>query len=419
MIKSPFVRRSRACAALLAAMAAAGCNSKPAPPAVCSAPQGSSSAAQSLASADTSFALSFYPPAVTAAGAGKNVSLSPFSASAALTMLDVGAAGNTAKQIETMLHLPGSGATSAPAYASLACTLETDGSSNGNQLSIANSLWGQKGFPFLPSFLSVLADGYSAPLQQVDFGADPGGATTAIDQWVSTGTEGKIPTLFQPGDIDSSTRLVLVNAIYFRGAWATAFDASATSPQPFTLGDGSIVSVPTMSGAVSIAQGGGPGFSVVELPYQGGALAMDFLLPATQLSTLEASLTAADLEAALRGLPAVSEVSLLLPKFAFSTRVVLNNVLSGLGMPDAFTTLANFSGADGAHDLSLALVVQQAVVEVDEQGTVAAAATGISAEDTSAEIPLAIDHPFLFLIRDTKTGSILFMGRVEDPRAGS
>jgi serpin B len=334
----------------------------------------------------------------------------------------VGAVGETATQIQTVLDLPASGAAVAPAYAALACSDETHGSANGNQLSVANSLWGQKGTAFEASFLSTLATGYGAPLQQVDFVADAAGATSTIDQWVSGETQGAIPALFQPGEIDASTRIVLVNAVYFKGTWATGFDPSQTAPQPFTLGDGSVVDVPTMEGTVGVSQGTGAGFSVVEVPYQGGQIAIDFLVPTGALPALEASLTESALSAALASLKTQGSVDLLLPKFSFDTRVVLNPVLAGLGMPDAFMSgAANFSGIDGMQDLYVSLVVQQAMIEVDEQGTIAAAATGVVGGINAVALPqtVRIDHPFLFLLRDTSTGSVLFMGRVEDPRAGS
>jgi serpin B len=402
----------------LLVVAATGCQSSK--PAVCSAPQGDGAAAQSLARDDTTFAVAFYPPAAAAVGAGKNVILSPYSAATALTMLDVGAAGATATQIQTVLDLPSGGAAVAPSYAALACEDETHGSADGNQLSVANSLWGQKGMAFQASFLSTLAGGYSAPLQQVDFQTDAAGATTTIDQWVSGETQGAIPKLFQPGDLDAQTRLVLVNAVYFKGTWAAGFDASATKPQPFTLADGSQVQVPTMDGTVGLSQAVGAGFSVVEVPYQGGQIAIDFLLPDGDLPALEASLTPAALLGALGKLRAQTGVELFLPRFSFATHLILNPVLSGMGMPDAFTPgVADLSGIDGQRDLYVSIVVQQAMIEVDEEGTIAAAATGVGARDFSVAVTptLRIDHPFLFLLRDTATGSLLFMGRVEDPRA--
>jgi serpin B len=353
-------------------------------------------------------------------GAGKNVILSPYSVSSVMAMLDAGAAGSTAAQIERVLALPASGVALAPTVAALACDDETHASAGGNQLSIANALWGQKGMPVQTSFLSTLAHGYAAPLQQVDLAGDPTGATRAIDQWVSNQTQGAIPSLLQPGDLDASTRLALVNAVYFKGAWATAFDPSATRPQPFTLDDGTVVSVPTMAGAADVSRSAGDGFTIIELPYQGNQIAMDFLLSDGSLSELEAKLTPSTVLAALESLQPESGVLISLPRFSFDTRLVLNPVLAGMGMTDVFTPgAANLSGIDGAQDLYVKLAVQQAMIEVDEQGTVAAAATSTGLTPAIAIPPVAIAHPFLFLLRDTSTGSVLFMGRVEDPRAGS
>jgi serpin B len=416
---NPFLNKLPIPAAVLALATAPGCSSGPNPP-VCSAPRGGDAAAQALAAEDAAFAVSFFPPAAQAVGGGKNVILSPYGVSALLTMVDVGAAGQTETQIESTLSLPASGTAVAPAFAALACDDETNGSSDDNQLSIGNGLWAQKGMSLKPAFVSTLAQGYAAPLQQADFAADAAGSASTINQWVSTQTDGAIPTLFNPGDIDPSTRLVLVNAIYFKGAWANGFDPSLTRPAPFTLEDGSQVMVTTMSGQVVVSQGQGTGFSVFEIPYKGGAMAMDILLPDHQLSALEGSLTQEALSAALSSLGPQSQISVSLPKFSFTTRLDLIPVLSGLGIKDLFDpTKSDLSGIDGAQDLYVNVVVQQAMIEVDEEGTVAAAATGGVVETSGAAEGVTIDHPFLFLLRDTKTGSVIFMGHVEDPRAGS
>ena len=410
----------------VASVVAAGCNNKVAapPPPVCSAPQGSSAAAQSLASGDTAFAVGMFAPAVAAAGAGQNVIVSPYSVSATLTMVDVGAAGDTDSQIQSALSLTGNGAAIAPAYAALACQDETDGTTNGGVLSIANSLWGQQGTAFESTFLSVLASGYEAPLQQVDFQTDPNAAVSSINSWVSARTQGEIPTLLQPGDVDPTTRLVLVDAVYFKGTWATGFDASQTAPKPFTLADGTPASVPTMDATVTLGEGSVQGAAIYELPYKGNGLAMDFVLPTGSLSAYEATLTPASLGALVASLGSPEGgVELLLPKFSFTTSLGLIPILQGLGVRDLFEPhVANLSGMDGGMDLFVSAVVQQAIVEVDESGTVAAAATAATVTSASVveEPPLvAIDRPFLFLIRDTRNGSILFMGQVEDPRQGS
>lgn len=411
---------------VLVAAAAWGCTGdKAQAPAACQVPH-ADSAAQSLVAANTSFAVDFYRPAVGAIGAGQNAVLSPYSASATLTMVDVGAAGETATQLRTTLHLPDSGSNIAPAFAAVTCQDATDGSSTGNQLLIANSLWGQKGRTFEAQFLSVLSGGYGAPLQQVDFSGNPDASASSINQWVSMETDAKIPALLQPGDVTRATAFVLVDAIYFNGVWDVGFDPNDTSPRSFTLSDGTLASVPTMSGTVNLGMGSAmlanKPLSVYELPYKGRSLAMDFLLPSGSLSDLEASLTSDALVGALAAVGTPSQVNLQLPKFAFSTRLGLNAVLAGMGLPDLFDpTKADLSGIDGQKDLYVSTVVQEAVIEVDEQGTVAAAATAASGAIGLVVIEpqsVAIDHPFLFLIRDTTNGSILFMGRVEDPRQG-
>lgn len=188
-----------------------------------------------------------------------------------MMMVDVGAAGETASQIETALHLPGSGTAEAAAYGGLACGTQADGSSNGNALDVANALWGQQGVSFETAFLNVLAQGYGAPLQTVDFASDPTAATTTINNWVSQATQGDITSLLGPNDVDADTRLVLVNAVYFKGTWATGFDPTMTASQPFTLADGSQTMVTTMTGTIQTSVAYSSKLTVVELPYKGGA----------------------------------------------------------------------------------------------------------------------------------------------------
>jgi serpin B len=382
-----------------------------------------------LVTADTAFAVAFLSPAVASAGdGGTNVIVSPYGVSSAMMMVDVGAAGETDSQIESVLSLPASGAVEAPAYTGLACALQADGSSNGNSLDVANALWGQAGVPFEPTFLGVLAQGYGAPLQTADFASDPSAATATIDDWVSRVTQGNIPSLLGPADVTIKTLLVLVNAVYFKGAWATGFDPGMTGPRPFTLSDGSQTTASTMTGTIQASAAASSSLVVLQLPYKGNALAMDILMPAARgrdagtggLAAFESALTPTALNAALSSLQGPAWDIVYLPKFSFTTRVELASVLEGLGMTDAFRIgVANLSGMDGAMDLSVAAVVQEARIEVDEVGTVAAAGTGVTGcGDCSAieEPPsIVIDHPFLFLIRDTRNGAIVFMGQVVNP----
>jgi serpin B len=410
----------------LAWLAASACSGSAPQPAVCSAPAATGSSSRALASANTDFAAAFFGPATAAAGAKGNVIFSPYSVSATLTMVDAGALGNTATQIQSVLNLPGTAAVIAPAYAALACENETDGTSQDNQLSVANSMWAQQGKTFQHAFISLLENGYAAPLKQVDF-ADPSAAMSTIDQWVSTQTQGKIPSLLSPGDVDADTRIVLVNAVYFAGAWQNGFDPSQTSPQPFTLSNGTRVSVPTMGGSVTAGgstlqmKSNGPWVTTLELPYKGGALAMDVIMPGGSLSEFEASLTSETLTKAIDSAASdPRQMQVAMPKFSFTTRVALAPVLAAMGMKDVFDPkTADLSGMDGQHDLYVSHVVHQAFVQVDEQGTVAAAATGGSVGVDATVEPTTINQPFLFVIRDTTNGSILFLGHVENPEQGS
>jgi serpin B len=411
----------------LAWIAASGCSGSSAQPVVCNAPAASTSSSKALAAANTDFAASFFAPAAAAAGASGNLIFSPYSVSATLTMVDAGAVGDTASQIQSVLHLPGSAAAIAPAYATLACGNETDGTSHGNQLSIANSVWAQRAKSFERSFVSLLANGYAAPLQQVDFAGNADAATSTIDQWVSTQTRGKIPTLLLPGDVDASTRLVLVDAVYFAGTWENGFDPSLTAPKPFTLSDGTRVDVPTMGGSVTAGgntiqmKANGPWITTLELPYEGGALAMDIIMPTGSLSEFESGLTSDTLSKAVDSAASGSrQMQVALPKWSFGTRVALAPVLAAMGIENVFDPqTADLSGMDGEHDLYVSRVVQQALIQVDEQGTVAAAATGAGVGVETVAAPTSINQPFLFVIRDTTNGSILFLGHVEDPRQGA
>jgi serpin B len=409
---------------LLSLVSLLGCSTQPTPP-VCGAPQGSASDVQALASSDTAFALAFFPQATAAAGGeAANVIVSPYSVSATLTMVDVGAAGDTDSQLRATLHLPANASTIGPAYAALACADETDGDADGQTLSLANAVWAQTGKTFQPAFLSALSSGYNAPVQLTDFAGNSSGAANDINAWVSLQTQGQIPTLLQPSDLSSASRLVLVNAVYFKGTWDAGFDVSQTAPRTFTRADGTTVPVPTMTGLMNVGVGGSTALSLYELPYKGGGLAMDFIVPiGGTLTALEATLTPAVLQAALPTTAPEQQTNLYLPKFAFKTRLVLTSLLAGMGMPDLFDpNKANLSGMDGQTDLSVDTVVQQATVEVDESGTVATAATAADTCSCSAfeEPPtIHIDHPFVFLIRDTRNGNILFMGQVEDPSKGS
>ena len=357
-----------------------------------------------------------------------NFAFSPLSIELALAMVYAGASGQTATEMASVLHLGPDTAATHSALAALAQQIAADGSAadgsaGGATLNLANAVWGQTGFPFLPAFLQVLQNTYGAPLQNADFGDAPDQAATAINNWVAHETQNMIQNLFPPGSINSSTRLVLANAMYFHGGWLQPFDPNATAPGNFSLSGGQTVSAALMHQTANFLYDDGNGAQMLEMPYAGGKLAMDVLLPDQPggLGQLESQLTAGNLATWTNGLTNAN-VFVTLPKFQMSSAFNLSSVLGAMGMPDAFNPLtADFSGMDGKTDLSIATVMHQAVVNVDETGTTAAAATGVGMTMTAVAVmpfpPIVFnaDHPFVYMIRDTRTNTILFMGRVDDP----
>ncbi len=382
---------------------------------------------QELVAGNTAFAVDFYKALAASSG---NMFYSPYSISLALAMTYAGARGDTADQMAKTLHFPLPQERLHPAFNALDQALKNQPAQDDLstptpevipfEMNIANSLWGQKDFTFLQEFLDTLASNYGAGMELVDFSANSEKARRAINAWVAEQTQGKIKDLIPPGLVDPSTVLVLANAIYFKAGWVYNFNKDLTADAPFTLLDGSRVSVPMMSLGSDewLPYNAGDGWQAVALPYQGWTTEMVILLPAEgQFSQFEQELTAGRLDQILAGLSRRG-VALSMPKFGFTSQYKLEDTLRELGMPLAFAPgKADFSGMDGRQDLSISFVVHKALVNVDESGTEAAAATAVgmalSAMLQSEE--MKVDRPFIFLIRDTTTGSILFMGRVLDP----
>lgn len=361
-----------------------------------------------------------------------NLFYSPHSISLALAMTYAGARDDTARQMADTLHFTLPDERLHPAFNALDLSLTTRGAAAAGeaetdeptefQLHIANAIWGQQGYTFLPAFLDTLAQYYGAGLRLLDFQGAPDDARVTINDWVSEQTEGKITDLIPPGAIDTLTRLVLTNAIYFNAAWVLPFEEEATQDDTFTLLDGSEVTVPMMAQTEQFLYAEGAGYQAVELPYNNN-VAMTIVLPeAGQFAPFEESLDAEQAQAILDAL-APADVVLKMPRFDIeAARFSLKEVLTALGMPDAFVPqVADFSGMDGTRELFISDVVHQAAITVDEQGTEAAAATAVIVGVTSAEpeppefVEMTIDRPFIFLIRDTETGAILFVGRVLNP----
>ena len=361
-----------------------------------------------------------------------NLFFSPYSISLALAMTYGGAKAETASQMASAMHFTLPADKLHPAFNELDQNLEalgqagssqqptqTNGSGQDFQLAIANSIWGQKGFAFLPAYLDLLSQNYGAGLRLVGFSAAPDPARKTINNWVSQQTKDKIKDLFPQGTIDANTRLVLANAIYFKASWFSPFEASNTQNGPFNLLDGTQVNVPMMvSSQTASSYEKGTGFQAVGLPYLGQDVEMVVVLPDQgQFNAFEASLDAAKLDQILKGLNG-GEVNLTLPKFKIESSFSLSDTLAGMGMPDAFNaSKADFSGMDGKHDLSISQVVHKAYVNVDEKGTEAAAATGVAMTTAAAFNPpvVKVDRPFLFFIYDQKSGTILFAGRELTP----
>jgi serpin B len=380
-------------------------------------------AAAQAAAALNAFGLRAY--ARLSATAGGAIVVSPASIALALAMARTGARGDTARQMDEVLGGLGSDDT-ATALNALDQALAArsgkfkanDGESYDLTLRIANAPFAQRDTTWQQPFLDALASRYGAGVRLVDFKADADGARRQIDDWVDGQTEHRIPELLAPGSLDSLVRLVLVNAIYLKAPWLTAFPAEATRDGAFTRSDGSSVSVPMMSLAEGLPYARGDGWQMVELPYVGGSLALDVIVP-DDLAAFESR--AADVVpsaiAALEG----RHVELELPRFEAETKADLADLLSGLGMPDAFDPeRADFSGMTTDEPLSISKVVHQANISVDEKGTEAAAATAVVMRTTAMPadpVRLRVDRPFLFALRDVPTGAILFLGRIVDPSA--
>jgi len=374
-----------------------------------------------LVSGNSAFAFGLYQ---YLAEGNDNLFYSPYSISLALAMTYAGARGETERQMADTLHFILSQDRLHPAFNGLDLELDRRGEgakgkdAEGFRLNIVNALWGQDGYEFLAEFLDLLAENYGAGLRLLDFAKAPEESRVTINDWVSDQTEGRIEDLIPKGIIDGLTRLVLTNAIYFNAAWSEPFEADQSDDGTFYPLDGSQVTVPMMRQTESFPYAEGEGYQAVELPYDGLELSMVILLPrAGGFEAFEGSLDAERVDAIVKDL-ARRRVALTMPKFEFESAFSLKGALAAMGMPDAFTGAADFSGMTGNRDLFIAEVIHKAFVSVDEAGTEAAAATAVvMALSAMPEVPVevTVDRPFVFLIRDIETGAILFVGRVVDP----
>jgi serpin B len=353
-----------------------------------------------------------------------NVFFSPASIDSALAMTYAGAAGPTAGQMASTLHFTLPAEKLHHAFAALAGDLNhPPGNWLGQpayQFTVANALWGQQGCDFKPTFLGLLRDTYKASLNEVDFNQAEA-ARKAINDWVAKETHGRIQDLAPAGVLTNDTRLVLTNAIYFKGHWATQFEKSATRDEPFRLSPDKMVQTRMMHLQHSFGYAETPDVQVLSMPYKANRLDMVVLLPKKPdgLAELEKSLTGEKL-AGLLSAAKSRDVLVTLPKFTFASEFDLSGTLKAMGMTDAFDRQkASFPGITAKERLFVSDVLHKAFVAVDEEGTEAAAATGIIAwgRGLKEEVPaFKAEHPFIFLIRHSPTNTILFMGRVVDPK---
>ncbi len=351
-----------------------------------------------------------------------NLFFSPTSISTAFGMTYAGAKGTTAREMAAALHFTLPPEQLHPAMGALLAALNAPHA--GYELHVADALWAQRGEHFLPQFLHVTQTNYAAGLHTADFEHAPAEARSTINRWVEQQTADKIKDLLPANAVTPDTRLVLTNAIYFKSAWEDPFDKNATQDEEFHLSAADSVKAPLMhrAGGYSFFDGGS--FKALEIPYKGRELSMIVLLPneTDGLGALEQSLTAASLREWMGKLQYARKVILTLPRFTMTRTFELNDAMAALGMKLAFVRgKADFSGiTDDPAGLWIGSAVHKAFVDVNEEGTEAAAATGIMMRAGAAmreptPIVFRADHPFVFLIRENKSGNILFMGRVNNP----
>ena len=377
---------------------------------------------RALVAADTNLALRLYRE--LAESESDDVFLSPYSISTALSMAYAGAAANTAEQMADVLGIGLDDESWHAARNRLELEMIERAAQpvrSGQSLTLepTNAMFGQAGFPFEDDFLRVLAAYYGAGMQALDFEGDPDASRKAINEWVAQKTRNRIEELLKEDVIDELTRTVLVNAIYFKGSWATPFAPADTTDEPFYRLDGSATPVPTMHQLIETEYARGDGWQAVRLPYIGASMLV--IVPdAGEFQSVEQRI-GSELLSDVRARLSMASVTLALPRWESETAVELEPLLAAMGMPDAFDpNVADFSrlSAPFGQLLYIDHVVHQANVTVNEEGTEAAAATAVVIDIESAGPPpvtVTVDRPFIYLIQDDASGEILFIGRLLTP----
>ena len=367
--------------------------------------------------ANNRFAINLYSQYKSEEG---NIFFSPFSISTAMAMVYEGAEGKTAKEIKSVFGFPKYDNSRRNQYSNLLS--EINKKDKEYALKTANALWAEQDFHFLDEYLTTVEKYYGGKTTNLDFKNEPDSSRLIINNWVEDKTNNKIKDLFPEGSIHPLTRLVLTNAIYFKAEWLIQFDADKTSDENFRVNPDKSIKVPMMqptSQKSTFNYTQNKDLQILEMPYAGEDLSMLILLPLDDdIEALENSFTIEKLTEWKKSLRK-RRVKIYIPKFKFETKYFMKNTLINLGMPTAFTNSADFSGMTGTKDLKIDKVIHQAFIEVNEEGTEAAAATGIGMMQHSMPPPTPIfkaDHPFIFIIQQKETGNILFMGRVSNPK---
>ncbi|MEI6438338.1 MAG: serpin family protein [Candidatus Omnitrophota bacterium] len=349
-----------------------------------------------------------------------NVFFSPYSLSSALGMTLEGARDKTAAQMIQVLGLDADPVARLGKAKALLSRMNTAGKPY--ELSTANALWIQQDFMILDDYLGLVRDVYAGEASALDFAADAEGARLTINSWVMERTHQRIKDLIPSGALNPATRMVLTNAVYFKGKWDQPFEKEQTLPEAFQLAGGEQVTADMMHASHGALFMEDDMVQMLELPYQGNDLVMRIILPKNGPGLFPQGLNTARLAQWSAALKMVEPVDIALPKFTFGASYVLNDDLVALGMTDAFdASVADFSAMTGGKDLFIGKVLHKAWVEVSEEGTEAAAATAVMMVGKGMPPPPKVfhaDHPFIFLIQDKVSGEILFMGRVMDPTKG-
>lgn len=370
-----------------------------------------------VAKGNNEFAFDLYRELAKKAKPDENIFFSPYSIRTALAMTYAGARSETAQQMKSVLQFNLPDEKLHPALGAMAHQNQ-GGKDKPFTLNVANALWGQRDFPFRPEFLDLNRKYYSGGFREMDFVGDPGDSRRTINHWIAERTEDRIKELLKEEDLTTDARLVLTNAIYFKGTWERPFPKEQTEAEDFETKPGSRVKVPMMHGEGQFRYHAGTEFGLLELPYRGDHLSMLILLPTKRsgLREVEQAIAADQLRESMKSL-SDHDGTVAMPRFKSDSRLNLNVPLKAMGMPLAFSGGADFSGIASPSSLQISSVIHQGTIEVNEEGTVAAASTAVmmAVSSTGRVFNFRADHPFLFVIVDRKTGTVLFLGRLVSP----